>query len=381
MNKVFFGDCRVTMKRLIAEGVKVQTCVTSPPYWGLRDYGSPPTVWGGDPHCKHDFSPSFQPGGNGSGKSYRRDRDAGITRGGLQPGVCHKCGAWCGSFGLEPTPELYVQHSVEVFRLVRDLLADDGTLWLNLGDTYSTGSNGSNGGGKSSLATTIDKYPNSKCGSANYKRPASLVLPSKNLVGIPWRVALALQADGWYLRSDIIWSKPNPMPESVTDRPTKSHEYLFLMSKNERYYYDNEAIKEPCADDTEARYERGRSDKHKWADGGPGNQTIAKSFDHMKKIGNKKRKSAGDKRNKRDVWVVPTQPFRGSHFATFPPALIEPCILAGSRPGDIVLDPFFGSGTTGQVAEQLGRQWIGCEIQRDYEPLQKKRTRQKGLVL
>jgi site-specific DNA-methyltransferase (cytosine-N4-specific) len=206
-------------------------------------------------------------------------------------------------------------------------------------------------------------------------------LPSKNLVGIPWRVALALQADGWYLRSDIIWSKPNPMPESVTDRPTKSHEYLFLMSKNERYYYDNEAIKEPCADDTEARYERGRSDKHKWADGGPGNQTIAKSFDHMKKIGNKKRKSAGDKRNKRDVWVVPTQPFRGSHFATFPPALIEPCILAGSRPGDIVLDPFFGSGTTGQVAEQLGRQWIGCEIQRDYEPLQKKRTRQKGLVL
>jgi len=307
MNKVFFGDCRETMKRLIAEGVKVQTCVTSPPYWGLRDYGH------------------------------------------------------AGQIGLEPTPEEYKVSMVEVFSLVRDLLSEDGTLWLNLGDTYA--------------AARSYQVPDNKYKDVGNKIGHTVPpgLKQKDLIGIPWMVAFALRNAGWYLRCDIVWSKPNAMPESVTDRPTKSHEYLFLMSKSPQYYYDHEAIREPYAEDSIARVGRGRSDDHKWADGGPGNQTIAKNLE--------KACSNPHGRNKRSVWTIPTMPYPGSHFAVFPPALIEPCIMAGSRPGDIVLDPFFGSGTTGQVAEQLGRQWIGCEIQTDYEPLQKQRTAQTGMCL
>jgi DNA modification methylase len=336
MNKVFFGDCRATMKRLIAEGVKVQTCVTSPPYWGLRDYGH------------------------------------------------------AGQIGLEPTPEEYKVSMVEVFSLVRDLLSEDGTLWLNLGDSYAS-------------AWACDRRNVVGAGSLeNGKRdarPNRLVggLKEKDLVGIPWMVAFALRNDGWYLRSDIIWNKPNPMPESVTDRPTKSHEYLFLMSKNERYYYDSAAIAEPVTGSTVERMSQPNIENQEGSDRVPG-KTNGNMKAVLKKSGNKERKMGmergspndhlggsipweGTTRNKRTVWSVTTVPFSGSHFATFPPKLIEPCIMAGSRPGDIVLDPFFGSGTTGQVAEQLGRQWIGCEIQTDYEPLQKQRTAQRGLAL
>jgi DNA modification methylase len=308
MNQVFFGDCRETMRRLIADGVKVQTCVTSPPYWGLWDYGA------------------------------------------------------SGQLGLERTPQEYVERMAEVFGLVRDLLADDGTLWLNLGDSYAA----NHGSG---FVSPGDKQATNQ-GSLidDIRRPRNAGLKPKDLVGIPWRVAFALQAAGWYLRCDIIWHKPNPMPESVTDRPTKSHEYIFLMSKNERYYYDAEAIKEDGVTPVDSKA------GHTF--GGVKNDTAYKAKSNMPG----KKWEWEEKRNKRTVWTVTTVPFSGAHFATFPPALIEPCILAGSRPGDIVLDPFFGSGTTGQVAEQLGRQWIGCELQRGYEPLQKKRTAQKGLV-
>lgn len=306
MNKIFFGDCRETMKRLIAEGVKVQTCVTSPPYWGLRDYGVE------------------------------------------------------GQIGLERTPQEYVEKMVEVFRLVRDLLSEDGTLWLNLGDTYNSSTPG---------ARDAERWPKQSRNNHVVDKIAAADLKPKDLVGIPWRVAFALQADGWYLRSDIIWHKPNPMPESVTDRPTKSHEYIFLMSKNERYYYDHEAIKEPAKD-------WGPRDRSKSKHNTDGFRAAGQPPHCGLTIGD-----YSNGRNKRSVWEVPSQPFSGAHFATFPSALIEPCILAGSRPVDIVLDPFFGSGTTGQVAEQLGRQWIGCEIQRGYEPLQKQRTAQGGLVL
>ena len=315
MNKVFFGDCRDTMRDLIAQGVKVQMCVTSPPYFGLRDYGHP------------------------------------------------------GQLGLEATPAEYVAAMVEVFALVRELLADDGVLWLNLGDSYARAGGWSNNNGLDGVATRQESNRAvsnlAPDGGASQKLPAGL--KSKDLIGIPWRVALALQADGWYLRQDIIWHKPNPMPESVTDRCTKAHEYMFLLSKSERYYFDSASLREPVSEATlaDGRQERGtRGTKGEYAavDGNCG-------F------------SADGLRNKRSVWTINTAPYSGAHFATFPPALIEPCILAGSRSGDTVLDCFFGSGTTGEVAGNLGRNWIGCELNPDYAPLQQARTAQRGLAL
>jgi len=195
------------------------------------------------------------------------------------------------------------------------------------------------------------------------RKPAFGFKP-KDLIGIPWRVALALQADGWYLRSDIVWQKPNCMPESVCDRPTRAHEYLFLLTKSPKYYYDADAIREPLQADTSARYLRGRSDDHKYADGGPGRQTIARTF--AGQVGR-------EGRNKRSVWTVATSQVKGAHFATFPPKLIEPCILAGCPPGGIVLDPFSGAGTTGLVAQQHGRDYIGIELNPAYVTLQRAR--------
>jgi len=336
------------MKRLIAEGVKVQTCVTSPPYWGLRDYGH------------------------------------------------------AGQIGLERTPQEYVENMVEVFGLVRDLLSDDGTLWLNLGDSYSRDP-GKGGSGPNGKHDYIPSYGDarrlmseSKCSSDGRVGRADRApvrnggegLKPKDLVGIPWMAAFALRSQGWYLRQDIIWHKTNPMPESVTDRPTRSHEYIFLMSKSERYYYDHEAIKEPLAVESIGRGERFRAALEKYGSPErPDSKHCVNGVDQSSAFaGLASGRSKGynlesGTRNKRSVWTVSTVPYPGSHFAVFPPALIEPCIMAGSRPGDIVLDPFFGSGTTGQVAEQLGRQWIGCEIQKDYEPLQRQRTAQKGLPL
>lgn len=298
--------------------------------------------------------------------------------------------------GLEQTPEAYIAAMVEVFRCVRDVLADDGTLWLNLGDSYNaagrTGHGTRQGFKQGTNRASAEKADN--C------RPSVETLKPKDLIGIPWRVAFALQADGWYLRQDIIWHKPNPMPESVTDRCTKAHEYMFLLSKSERYFFDSDAIKEQSvtgdirrpygskgAWDLDGRPEeqrpngkpRGKGGKNAFrgqghfrsADTGPANREGRDMAD----VG------AGETRNRRSVWTVPTQPYNGAHFATFPPALIEPCILAGSRSGDTVLDCFFGSGTTGEVAGNLGRNWIGCEINDQYAPLQRARTAQHGLAL
>lgn len=297
MNQIIFGDCIEVMNKLISDGIKVQTCITSPPYFGLRDYGVE------------------------------------------------------GQIGLEETPQAYVDKMVKVFRCVRDLLSDDGTLWLNLGDSYGSG---------------------------------------KQLQGIPWRVALALQADGWYLRQDIIWAKPNPMPESITDRCTKSHEYIFLMSKNPKYYFDHEAIKEPCA---ESSYKRWNQDIENQVGS---NRVPGKTNGNMKAVGiptkirfggNKSGDSDDPKhatksgncyvdtgtRNKRSVWTQTVKPYKGAHFATFPTQLIEPCVLAGSRIDNIVFDPFMGSGTTAQVAIENGRQYLGCELNPEYKNLQDER--------
>ena len=307
INHVIFGDCRDSMRAMIADGVKVQTCVTSPPYFGLRDYGHP------------------------------------------------------GQLGLENTPAEYVANLVEVFGLVRDLLADDATLWLNLGDSYNSAPVGSfNGGGfKDSSAVTGGRDMSGVKTSGTMNKLMASGLPAKNLLGIPWRVAFALQADGWYLRQDIIWAKPNPMPESVTDRCTKSHEYIFLLSKSARYFYDYEAVKEPLTRPEEADRKTparfGGADKHVEA----GKQSRLHS-------GNEYVGTDDGKRNKRSVWTVATTPYKGAHFATFPPKLIEPCILAGSRPGDIVFDPFMGSGTTGVAAMQMQRSFIGIEREERY---------------
>jgi DNA modification methylase len=308
MNRIEFGDCRDIMRQWAADGVKVQTCVTSPPYFGLRDYG-------------HE-----------------------------------------GQIGLEPTPEAYIAAMVEVFRCVRDVLADDGTLWLNIADSYA------GGGGFS------PNSPSNQAGSKQTTHKGSIrgaikpqgEVKAKDLIGIPWMLAFALRADGWYLRQDIIWHKPNPMPESVRDRCTKAHEYIFLLSKSERYYFDADAIKEPSIDPESHKGMRARSkDKRE------GNILFAT------KVGNNAEGKVYATRNKRSVWTVTTKPYKGAHFATFPPDLIEPCILAGARKGDIVIDPFMGSGTTAQVAVQHGRQYLGCELNKEYEELQKNRL--KGL--
>lgn len=337
--KVFFGDCRDTMRDLIAQGVKVQMCVTSPPYFGLRDYGH------------------------------------------------------AGQLGLEATPAEYVAAMVEVFALVRELLADDGVLWLNLGDSYANDAKwGGSTGGKHVQALHGDS------GIGRAKKATGM--RPKNLLGIPWRVALALQEDGWNLRQDIIWHKPNPMPESVADRCTKAHEYLFLLSKSDRYYFDNEAIKEPARytglanqDASGFKNQMDFNGKHASAtvrgDRGSKRNSFARvtkdsAGEHGQKPQFRPEREDVDyagMRNKRSVWTVATEGYSGAHFAVFPPALIEPCILAGSRPGDIVLDPFLGSGTTAQVAQALGRNWIGCEINDQYAPLQQARTAQRGLAL
>ena len=302
-----------------------QTVVTSPPYWGLRDYGVP------------------------------------------------------GQIGLEKTPEEYVARMVEVFREVRRVLKDDGTLWLNLGDSFCSGGRATWRSGASQ-----NKGQDVLNDMRRPEQPSNL--KPKDLIGIPWRVAFALQADGWYLRSDIIWHKPNPMPESVTDRPTKSHEYLFLMAKNESYYYDAEAIREkmvtndmrrpygsPGANALDPRKKQGegklRTKKPDgWATHDGGHGSFHKDGREHGGPGEMR-----EGRNKRTVWTVPTRPFPEGHFATFPEKLIEPCILAGSRPHDIVLDPFMGAGTTALVAAKLNRHFLGIEINPEYIKIAERR--------
>jgi DNA modification methylase len=305
MNKVYFGDCRDSMRQMAKDGIKVQTCITSPPYYGLRDYG------------------------NG------------------------------GQIGLEESPKKFVESLVEVFACVWDILEDDGTLWMNLGDSYSAGGRG---GGQEGGIQAGNK--GSVTGEVFGAWKVEGFRP-KNLLGIPWRVAIAMQDFGWNLRQDIIWHKPNPMPESVTDRCTKAHEYIFLFSKKQKYYFDHEAIKEPVKEDWGTR-DRTNGKYHNEGTGLTPHTGLEKSYEMA---------------NKRSVWTVNTSTYKGAHFATFPEKLIEPMILAGSRVGDIVLDPFFGSGTTGQVSQNLGRKWIGCELNKDYECLQNQRLQQQGLEL
>jgi DNA modification methylase len=376
--RILAGDCRDRMAEL--EPGSVQTCVTSPPYFGLRDYGT--GEWeGGDPACDHVKTTQHRE------QPHRPKGWDGAFRHTSQPlpvaysGECGKCGAQRldRQIGLEPTPDEFAAALVAVFREVRRVLADDGTVWLNLGDSYC--STDKWGGGKSGNAgkhtTNGEEVPS---WAVRDRKPTMPGVKPKDLIGIPWMVAFALRADGWYLRSDIIWAKPNPMPESVTDRPTKAHEYLFLLSKSARYFYDADAVREEHADSNTSRLaalqEHGDDAVGEWVPGSAQEDDPHRSqLDHrgLPGVGTTFGRFNSSGRNKRSVWTVATQPFPGAHFATFPPKLIEPCILAGSRPGDVVLDPFNGSGTTGLVALRHGRSYIGCELNPDYVDLARER--------
>lgn len=306
--ELIIGDNRQALKEL--PDASVQTVVTSPPYWGLRDYG-------------HD-----------------------------------------NQIGLEQSPDDFIEQLCVVFDEVWRVLKDDGTIWVNLGDSYSAMRD------SKASPDSLRTGEGTRVGSAANRNPENLRkagLKHKDLVGIPWRFAFAMQARGWYLRSDIIWHKPNPMPESVQDRCTKAHEYIFLLSKSHKYHYDHEAIKEEAISagiiGGSFQGRQGGAEYHTQS-GGVGSE--AKEYLN---------------KNKRSVWTIPVKPYEGAHFAVFPQDLIEPCILAGAPIGGIVLDPFMGSGTTAQVAQHLGRQYLGCELNPEYKPLQEKRLRQMSLVL
>jgi len=346
--KILVGDNRQTLKTLPEQSV--QTVVTSPPYWGLRDYGTANWV-GGDESCSHrresKYSDSTITGHKVSGLEGVGDA--------IYKDVCPRCGAKRedDQIGLEVTPEDYVEELCLVFDEVWRVLKDDGTLWLNLGDTYV---------GSGSKGSLVDpKQPEGRNGQAVALNNKVQGLKPKDLIGIPWRVALALQSRGWYLRQDIIWAKPNPMPEPVLDRCTKSHEYLFLLSKSPKYFFDNKAIAEPVVYDGGGKGIRFGGNKY-------GDSTDPK---HATKSGNVYQGS--DTRNKRDVWTVAPSRYKEAHFATYPPELILPCILAGSKPDDLVLDPFSGSGTTGEVAMQNNRNYLGLELNPEYASMSEKR--------
>jgi len=305
MNGIIRGDALAELRKLPDESVNC--CVTSPPYWGLRDYGVK------------------------------------------------------GQLGLEKTPEEYVAHPVEVFREVRRVLRKDGTLWLNLGDTYNNCDKWGGGGANTGKHTKAPDGTVESWKAVRRKWAKIDGLKTKDLVGIPWRVAFALQADGWWLRQDIIWAKPNPMPESVRDRCTKAHEYIFLLSKSSSYFYDAEAVREENQDKYNGQ--RGTTESRKKL------QSAMRDFSDKEEMD----RYSTQGRNKRSVWTIATKPFPEAHFATFPPEIPELCIRAGCPKGGVVLDPFFGAGTTGLVALRLGREFIGIELNHVYCGIARKR--------
>ena len=334
LNKIYLGDSLELIKTF--PNNQFDCVVTSPPYYGLRDYGAD------------------------------------------------------GQIGLEDTPEEYISKLVELFREIRRCLKDTGTIWVNIGDSYcGTGDKGD---------YRDPKYKDGRNGQSTSKNKNVKGCKHKDLIGIPWMLAFALRADGWYLRQDIIWHKPNPMPESVTDRCTKSHEYIFLLSKSEKYYFDNEAIQEEAVTQIDPRIgKRCEYDGMRKGEEGTGNRAFV-SLKTRPKMGGRKYGDNGDPkfatkswkeweptmegdvvvRNKRDVWTVNVKPNKEAHFATYPEELIVPCIIAGCPEGGVVLDPFMGSGTTGIVARKLNRNYVGCELNPDYQRMGKRRIFNEG---
>ena len=347
--KFITGNCLEILKTISDNSV--QCCVTSPPYFGLRDYGT--AKWeGGDAECKHYVSGDGEHGSTHAGE--KQQSNHGSMR--VAKKTCPKCGAIRidDQIGLEESPEIYIAKLVDVFREVWRALKDDGSLWLNLGDSYA-GSNmtgGNNGINKSGGDKGFKMQRQFKKGNNTYG------FKPKDLIGIPWMVAFALRTNGWYLRSDIIWAKTNPMPESIKDRPTKSHEYIFLLAKSNKYFYDYQAVLEPATG-----YDGRKDTKYKG-----GNKDMAGGAHERWQY-----KDGQPLRNQRDVWTINTKPYKEAHFATFPEEIPTRCIKAGSKIGDIVLDPFNGAGTTGLVCAKLGRKYIGIDINENYIELSRKR--------
>tara|TARA_X000001388_G_scaffold72273_1_gene62775 strand:- start:1368 stop:2456 length:1089 start_codon:yes stop_codon:yes gene_type:complete len=344
--EILVGDCTDVLDTLPEN--HFHTCVTSPPYWGLRDYQTGDWI-GGDPNCPHMRTTKIGktvPTITGHKGMHNQGNVVGDA---IYKKTCPKCGAERKDLqiGLEETPEDYVKSIVNVFQKVKRVLRDDGTVWLNLGDSYS-------GSGKGSSKSLNKEHHNLE---DVHSKIVPIGLKDKDLVGIPWRVAFALQADGWYLRQDIIWNKPNPMPESVKDRCTKAHEYIFLLSKNKKYYYDFEAVKEQVKQDWGTR-DRSKGKYHNEGTGLQPHSGLEKSY---------------ETKNKRSVWTVSPKPYREAHFAVYPTELIEPCILAGCPEGGHVLDPFGGAGTTGLVATRQNRNATLIELNNDYADICKKR--------
>lgn len=408
------GDCLQVLQTLPENSV--HTVVTSPPYWSLRDYGVPPSVWGGDPVCAHVWeSAGSKEGFTGKSRWAHADKtgraDEGISRETMpeawdqieQGKFCASCGAWLGALGLEPSPDLFVAHLVAVFREVRRVLRKDGTAWVNMGDSYNAQP------GQRKTTDKVGAKQLTNAGSNSVGSRSTPWLKAKDLVGVPWMLAFALRADGWYLRSDIIWSKPNPMPESTRDRPTKAHEYVFLLAKSKTYYYNADAIREPFAESTlrefETPYEglgvkdyaaagvQNPSDlKRRIIDKQRGHSRRHAGFDDRWDARVKQAYEAGERTNpdqrdgglseiserghganKRSVWTIATQPTPEAHFATFPEDLVEPCIRAGCPDDGTVLDPFAGSGTVGVVCDKLRRQFIGIELNQAYIEIAERR--------
>ena len=370
MIKFLQGNCIDKIKEL--DDSSIDCVVSSPPYFGLRDYGTEPQIIGGNKNCNHIWQ-TFKrdgncwgiPNRNIDGQAQTKKTNNSIVKEQEQK-KCSKCDAWIGQLGLEPPYQDYLANTVKVFETFEPKLKDTATIWWNVGDSYSSGSR------KTTTLQTVRKPKSNEISKSKQKyldglivRPAIQTgIKEKDLLLIPNRVAIALQESGWYIRSEIIWHKPNPMPESIKDRPTSAHEKIWLITKSKKYYYDADAIKEPVAEATITRLSEKNLKNQKGSTRGNGGM---KSNGNMKPVGNMETK------NKRNVWTITTKPCKEAHFATFPKDLIEPCIKAGCPEGGVVLDPFGGAGTTGIVARSLNRTAILIELNPEYIEISKNR--------
>lgn len=362
INKIYQGDNLEILKTF--DDKSINCCITSPPYYGLRDYGT--GIWvGGDPNCPHR---RLSKQSDKTITGHAQEELVGNVGDAIYKRVCPICGAVREDkqVGLEESPEMYIQRLVDIFTEVKRVLKDDGTLWVNIGDTYNTSSyrKDENSSGKGKQGTNKGSYENV------VERPTAKNCKPKDMIGIPWMLAFALRESGWYLRQDIIWAKPNPMPESVKDRCVRSHEYIFLFSKSPKYYFDYDAIQEPCAEASETRYKyefnTGKEQMNFRPNGASNTQGM---------------KEYTGKRNKRDVWNVIPAHYKEAHFATFPEELIYPMVIAGCPEDGVVLDPFMGSGTVGSVAVANNRNYIGCELNADYVEMAERRINNTTIKL
>lgn len=405
MNKVYLGNSLEVIKTFPDESV--DCVVTSPPYYGLRDYGTGTWV-GGDPNCPHYRTTKVS---ELTATGHKRMQDMGEAVGdAIYKSVCPICGAVRKDeqIGLEETPEAYIERLVSLFREIRRVLKKEGTCWVNLGDSYNSTPSGNSEKWIEENRDRVSWRKMKKGEERPQQRKLGLVkgLKPKDLIGIPWMFAFAMRADGWYLRQDIIWHKPNPMPEAVTDRCTKSHEYIFLFSKSQKYYFDYEAIMEEAVTQVDPRigkrveYDGMRkgqegtgnrafvSLKVRYGNGTKAERTHEQGYAQKENGGHRDNSGGFDSemvikdgmvvRNKRDVWSVQVRPNKEAHFATYPQMLIQPCILAGSPQGGVVLDPFMGSGTTGIVARKLGRKYVGIELNPEYQKMAERRIANLG---